>query len=181
MTDDAAVTLRVVAPGPSDVSEGRCRLHPETMAELDLEPGDVVEVSHDLGTVGARVSPADDDWKPSRDVARESIGVRLGTRLPGPSSDFSGERVTVRKVSPPAAERVVYEGLPEWTAPEAAAVVSEENLLGTLASAGARMAVYERSGSTTQGHLLRVFETDPEGVVVVTEETRLVERPFGAT
>jgi len=181
MSADSSITLRVVSPVPDDVPGGDCRLHPETMAELDLEAGDVVEVTHDLGVVGAYVYPADDDWKPSRDVAVESIGVGLGSRLPGASADFTGERVNVRKVDPPPAKRVVYEGLPDGTAPEAASVVTRENLLGTLASAGTRMAVYERRGSAVRGHLLRVLSTDPSSVVVVTEGTELEERPFGAT
>lgn len=181
MAPAPSITLRVVSPDPDDVPGGDCRLHPETMAGLDLEAGDVVEVTHDLGVVGAYVYPADDDWKPSRDVAVESIGIRLGSRLPGPSADFTGERVNVRKVIPPPAERIVYEGLPGGTAPEAASVVTRENLLGTLASAGSRMAVRERRGSTVRGHLLRVLSTDPSRVVVVTEETDLEERPFGTT
>ena len=181
MAPTPSITLGVVNPDPGDVPGGDCRLHPETMAELDLEAGDVVEVAHDLGVVGAYAYPADDDWKPSRDVARESIGIRLGPRLPGSSADFTGERVNVRKLIPPPAKRVVYEGLPDGTAPEAASVVTRENLLGTLASTGARMAVHGRRGSAVTGHLLRVLETDPQGVVVVTEETDLEARPFDAT
>ena len=179
MAPDPSVTLRVVNPYPQDRIRGDCRLHPETMAELDLDPGDVVEVVHDLGVVGAYAYPAEDDWKPTRDVARESIGIRLGTRLPGASSNFTGEVVEVRKIVPAAAERVVYEGLPDETAPEAAAVLTRENLLGTLASAGARMAVYGQKGAGVQGFSPRVLQTEPDGVVVVTEETNLEERAFG--
>lgn len=174
MPPATTVTLRVVNPYPRDVSEGHCRLHPETMSELDLEAGDVVEIAHDLGTVGAYVEPADDDWKPSPDVAREVVGIRLGNRLPGPSSNFTGERVSVRKVVPEPATEVVYE---EPTGRAATEIVTRENFVGALASAGTRMAVYERRGSEVQGFLLRVFETDPDGLVVVTGATRLEERP----
>ena len=176
MGTETTVPLRVVGPYPEDVPSGDCRLHPETMDRLGLEAGDIVEVVHDLGTVGSRVRPADDNWKPSLDVATSVIGIRLGSRLPGPSSDLSGERVSVRKANPPAAERVVYESLPSYVDPDAAAIVSRENLIGALASAGSRMPVYEKRGSSTHGHLLRVFVTEPDGVVLVTGETALEAR-----
>lgn len=81
--------------------------------------------------------------------------------------------MSVREVVPEPATEVVYE---EPTGSAATEIVTRENLVGALASAGTRMAVYERRGSEVQGFLLRVFETDPDGVVVVTGATQLEER-----
>lgn len=90
MSDGKSVNLRVSKALPTDVGRGRARISGGT--ELDLKPGDVVEISGDEGKSTAaiywRCRPEDADLDLIRidGIIRKNAGVSLG------------DRVTVKKI-----------------------------------------------------------------------------------
>lgn len=52
-------------------------------------------------------------------------------------------------------------------------MLSPDNLVGTLVSAGGRLAAFVQDGSAIRGLGPLVYETDPNGVVEVTDGTTL--------
>jgi transitional endoplasmic reticulum ATPase len=86
---DETLSLRVTKAIPSDVGHGRARISGEN--ELDLKPGDIVEIKSDKRTTAAtfwRSRPEDNNMDIIRvdGIIRKNSGVSLG------------DRVTVRKV-----------------------------------------------------------------------------------
>lgn len=190
MNPEAGLKLRVGNPVHRDVLMGRCRLHPTTMAELGLSPGAPVTVTTDQGTVAAYAYPTDyGDWElPDPDVNAVYIGLDFffGEKddpfLEESDNLFLGEgeasvgtkEAVVRPVSPSAAEHLIYELSPR-TSSEIDTLVSE-NIVDKLALAGTRMPIYKEEGSAIHSLSLKVHETTPEDVVVVTTETKLEPR-----
>lgn len=173
MGSERSLDLRIADAYPSDIPKGWCRLHPLTMEELDVSPGDSIEVTHNRGTVGSYCYPADRRGHSSNEAGRNDIHIGLASLLDNPGLDLTGQMATVQRISAPAAETVVYEAPPTGTHPEVNDLVSNENLVGTLAAAGAKMAVYGRRNSGIQGLMLKVYATTPDGIVKIAEDTSL--------
>lgn len=176
----SSLELRIADAYPSDISKGWCRIHPITMEELDVAAGDPIEVTHDRGAIGSFCFPANQRrWSHSQ-VEEDAIHIKLGSLLCGPEIDLTGQVVTVSPISPPTAKEVIYQEIPPRTHPEVAALVTKENLVGTLVTTGARMAVYGKvdrgGGSGIQGIMPVVYETVPGGVVKISEDTNLDQR-----
>lgn len=102
---NSSLKLRIADADPRDIPTGRSRLHPETMSELDVSGGDAIKITHERGTVGSFCSPQESGS--SSTVDRKAIRVKLDTLLPGSGTSYTGEVVTVQKISPPNARKVV--------------------------------------------------------------------------
>lgn len=178
---DDGVRLRVAGPDPRDTSLGRCRLHPDTMREMELSSGDVVAISTDEWTVGASVAPATTDERGLQEAERDVVYVNVHTLIGERREDVLGQSVMVRPTTPSPARRLVHESLPPGTASEVRSILAPANLVGRLAVAGIRMAAYRTKGTATQGVFPQVYETDPDGIVVVTEQTIIESRPVSGT
>lgn len=178
---DDEVRLRVAGAYPRDTSLGRCRLHPDTMRELELTSGDVVAISTDQWTVGAYVSPATTDEQGLEQAERGVIYFNVYTLIGERREDVLGQSVMVRPISPSPARRLVHEPLPPETAPEVRSILAPENLVGALAVAGTRMAAYITKGTARQGVFPQAYETEPDGIVIVTEQTVIETRPNTGT
>lgn len=174
---DGGVRLRVGGSYPGDTSFGRCRLHPETMRTLELSSGDVVAISTDQWTIGAYVSPAPTDERGVEEAENDVIYVNVHMLVGERREDILGQSVMVRSASPSPARRLVHESLPPGTASAIRSILAPTNLVGTLAMVGTRMAADSTKGTATQSVFPQVYETDPDGIVVVTEETTIERRP----
>lgn len=168
--------LRVADPLFGDLPNNRCRLHPEVMARLDLDPGDAVEITSERGTAAAFAYPTDWGSWGVEDADPDAIHVALSALLGGDRDDVRGERVGVRAVSPAPARRVVHEAYPPGTSSILLGALAPETLAGTLAVAGSRLVTHAARGHRQGTALLRVYDTEPSGVVVVTEATELSAR-----
>jgi hypothetical protein len=151
------------------------------MRELGLSSGDVVAISTDQWTVGAYVSPATTDEQGVEEAERDVIYFNVDTLIGEPREDVLGQSVMVRPISPSTARRLVHESLPPETASEVRSILVPEDLVGVLAVAGTRMAAHITKGTETQGVFPQVYETEPDGVVVVTEQTIIETRPNTGT
>lgn len=173
MGSERSLDLRIADAYPDDIPKGWSRLRPLTMEELDVSPGDSIEITHKRGTVGSYCYPADRSGHSSNEAGRNDIHIGLGSLLDNPGLDLTGQIATVKRISAPAAESVVYEAPPTGTYPEVNDLASNENLVGTLAAVGTKMAVYGRRNSGIQGLMLKVHETTPDGVVKISDATSL--------
>lgn len=173
MSADTGVKLRVDVPVSGlDAMKGRCRLHRATMADLDLTSGDPVKISTDRGTIAAYVYPADHGEQGLQNPNEDTVYVGLG-RLVGGESTAEGRRdAIVRPVRPAPAERVVHQVYPPGTPPDDRELFSE-HVVGALALAGSKMTVYEERENSVRTLHPTVFETVPDGVVIVTENSDL--------
>jgi hypothetical protein len=151
------------------------------MRELELSSGDVVAISTDQWTVGAYVSPATTDEQGVEEAERDVIYFNVDTLISERIEDVLGQSVMVRPISPLPARRLVHESIPPETASEVRSILAPEDLVGALAVAGTRMAAHITKGTATQGVFPKVYETEPDGVVVVTEQTIIETRPNTGT
>lgn len=175
MDNTSGLRLRVAQPIFRDTSKGQCRLHPATMAELGLTSGDAVLVSDEQNSVGIYAySSEETDWNvPNR--SESTINIGFSTLTGKGSGEVGDKEVLVRPCFPSSAKRVVYQEFPEGTAPVMKARFSA-NVVGALAIACARMAV-PYNDDQEGGLFPEVYETEPDGLVVVTEETNLEAVP----
>jgi hypothetical protein len=151
------------------------------MRELELSSGDVVAISTDQWTVGAYVSPATTDEQGLEEAEHGVVYFNIDTLIGEQREDVLGQSVMIRPISPPPARRLVHESLPPETASEVRSILAPENLVGALAVAGTRMAAHTTKGTARQGVFPQVYETEPDGVVVVTEQTIIETRPNTGT
>jgi len=167
MTD---VELEVTKAYPNDSGRGIARLDPDTMGDLALSPGEVIEVEGGDATA-AKVWRADrEDWN------TRSIRIDGFTRQ---NADVGiGERVTIRKAEVERADRLVL------APPEEASVQFDSDATGMIKRQILKRPIVERDivpvMSSTHHPFMRspgqaipliALETDPDGVVLVTEDT----------
>ncbi|MFC6991644.1 hypothetical protein ACFQH3_07690 [Haladaptatus sp. GCM10025707] len=148
---------------------------------MELSSGDVVAISTDEWTVGAYVAPATTDERGLEEAERDVVYFDVHTLIGERREDVLGQSVMVRPTSPSPARRLVHESFPPGTASEVRSILAPGNLVGRLVVAGTRMAAYRRKGTATQGVFPRVYETAPDGIVVVTERTIIESRSDSGT
>ncbi len=173
------VQLEVAKAYPNDSGRGIARLDPDTLLHLKLSPGDIVEIEGAKSTA-AKVWRADrQDWN------TDTIRIDGFTRQ---NAEVSiGERVTIRKAEATKAERIVL------APPEEASVQFGSDAAGMVKRQILKRPVVRRDivpvMSSTNHPFMRApgqaipliaVETDPEGVVLVTEDTtvELREEPI---
>jgi len=171
------IQLKVAKAYPNDSARGIARLDPNALLTLRLSPGDIIEIEG-RRTSAAKVWRADrQDW--SQDYIRidgfirHNVGVSIG------------DRVKIRKAKEAEALRIVLS--PTSTAhtyygEDAAEQIQRQTLKRPIVR-GDVLPVMSSSGHPFIGRMeavpLMVADTDPEGVVVITERTEvsLLDRP----
>ncbi|HNR58045.1 MAG TPA: CDC48 family AAA ATPase [Methanothrix sp.] len=171
------IQLKVAKAYPNDSARGIARLDPNALLTLRLSPGDIIEIEG-RRTSAAKVWRADrQDW--SQDYIRidgfirHNVGVSIG------------DRVKIRKAKEAEALRIVLS--PTSTAhtyygEDAAEQIKRQTLKRPIVR-GDVLPVMSSSGHPFSGRMeavpLMVADTDPEGVVVITERTEvsLLDRP----
>ena len=166
------VQLEVAKAYPNDSGRGIARLDPDTLLHLKLSPGDIIEIEG-AETTAAKVWRADrQDWN------TDTVRIDGFTRQ---NADVGiGERVTIRKAEAKKADTLVL------APPEEASVQFGSDAAGMVKRQILKRPVVERDivpvMSSTNHPFMRspgqaipliAVETEPEGVVLVTEDTEV--------
>ncbi len=173
------VQLEVAKAYPNDSGRGIARLDPDTLLHLKLSPGDIIEIEG-ADTTAAKVWRADrQDWN------TDTVRIDGFTRQ---NADVGiGERVTIRKAEATKADSLVL------APPEEASVQFGSDAAGMVKRQILKRPVVGRDivpvMSSTNHPFMRspgqaipliAVETEPEGVVLITEDTdvELREEPI---
>ncbi|WEL21027.1 CDC48 family AAA ATPase [Halorhabdus sp. BNX81] len=173
------VQLEVAKAYPNDSGRGIARLDPDTLLHLKLSPGDIIEIEG-AETTAAKVWRADrQDWN------TDTVRIDGFTRQ---NADAGiGERVEIRKAEAEKADSLVL------APPEEASVQFGSDAAGMVKRQILKRPVVERDivpvMSSTNHPFMRspgqaipliAVETEPEGVVLITEDTdvELREEPI---
>jgi transitional endoplasmic reticulum ATPase len=169
------VELEVAKAYPNDSGRGIARLDPDTLLHLKLSPGDIIEIEG-ADTTAAKVWRADrKDWN------NDTIRVDGFTRQ---NADVGiGERVTIRKAETTDADRVVLappEGASVQFGSDASGMVKRQVLKRPVRE-GDVVPVMSSTNhpfmrSPGQAIPLIATQADPDGTVMVTEDTEVVLR-----
>ncbi|MFP4632364.1 MAG: CDC48 family AAA ATPase [Halobacteriales archaeon] len=169
------VELEVAKAYPNDSGRGIARLDPDTLLHLKLSPGDIIEIEGGEKTA-AKVWRADrKDWN------NDTIRIDGFTRQ---NADVSiGERVSVRKAEKEDADEVVLappEGANVQFGSDASGMVKRQVLKRPVVE-GDVVPVMSSTNhpfmrSPGQAIPLIAVETEPDGTVMVTEDTEVVLR-----
>jgi len=166
------VQLEVSKAYPNDSGRGIARLDPDTLLHLKLSPGDIIEIEGGESTA-AKVWRADrQDWN------TDTVRIDGFTRQ---NADVGiGERVTIRKAEAEKADTLVL------APPEDASVQFGSDAAGMVKRQILKRPVVETDivpvMSSTNHPFMRspgqaipliAVETEPEGVVLVTEDTEV--------
>jgi len=166
------VQLEVAKAYPNDSGRGIARLDPDTLLHLKLSPGDIIEIEG-ADTTAAKVWRADrQDWN------SDTVRIDGFTRQ---NADVGiGERVKIRKAEAKKAEKLVL------APPEEASVQFGSDAAGMVKRQILKRPVVERDivpvMSSTNHPFMRspgqaipliAVETDPEDVVLITEDTEV--------
>ncbi|MFC3958606.1 CDC48 family AAA ATPase [Halovivax cerinus] len=173
------VQLEVAKAYPNDSGRGIARLDPDTLLHLKLSPGDIIEIEG-ANTTAAKVWRADrQDW--NTDTVRIDGFTRQNAEV------GIGERVTIRKAEATKADSLVL------APPEEASVQFGSDAAGMVKRQILKRPVVERDivpvMSSTNHPFMRSpgqaiplisVETEPDGVVLITEDTdvELREEPI---
>jgi len=173
------VQLEVAKAYPNDSGRGIARLDPDTLLHLKLSPGDIIEIEG-AETTAAKVWRADrQDWN------TDTVRIDGFTRQ---NADVGiGERVEIRKAEAEKADSLVL------APPEEASVQFGSDAAGMVKRQILKRPVVERDivpvMSSTNHPFMRspgqaipliAVETEPDGVVLITEDTdvELREEPI---
>jgi len=169
------VQLEVSKAYPNDSGRGIARLDPDTLLHLKLSPGDIIEIKGGERTA-AKVWRADrQDWN------TDTVRIDGFTRQ---NADVGiGERVEIRKAEAEKADELVL------APPEDASVQFGSDAAGMVKRQILKRPVVENDivpvMSSTNHPFMRspgqaipliAVDTDPEGVVLVTEDTEVTLR-----
>ena len=165
------VLLRVAEGLGQDVGAGRARLDAKTRIELDVSPGDVIEIEggKKTGAIVWRARPTD-----------EGLGIIRIDNLTRKNAKVGiGDKVIVRKIQPRIAERVVIApALPQSQKIQFGRGIEslvKRGLLKRPVTTGDTIVV---PGIALFGNSLPfgVVKTDPKGTVLIGEETDIIVR-----
>ncbi|PSQ50404.1 ATPase [Halobacteriales archaeon SW_7_65_23] len=166
------VQLEVAKAYPNDSGRGIARLDPDTLLHLKLSPGDIIEIEG-ADTTAAKVWRADrQDWN------TDTVRIDGFTRQ---NADVGiGERVEIRKAEAEKADTLVL------APPEEASVQFGSDAAGMVKRQILKRPVVDRDivpvMSSTNHPFMRspgqaipliAVETEPEGVVLITEDTEV--------
>ncbi len=166
------VQLEVAKAYPNDSGRGIARLDPDTLLHLKLSPGDIIEIE------GAELTAAK-VWRADRqDWNTDTVRIDGFTRQ---NADVGiGERVSIRKADATKADRLTL------APPEDASVQFGSDAAGMVKRQILKRPVVERDivpvMSSTNHPFMRspgqaipliAVETEPDGVVLITEDTEV--------
>jgi len=165
------VVLRVAEGLSQDVGAGRARLDAKTRIELDISPGDVIEIEggRKTGAIVWRARPSDEGLGIIRIDNLTRKNARVGI----------GDKVIVRKAEAKIANRVIIApALPQGQKIQFGRGIEsliKRNLLKRPVTAGDTIVV---PGIALFGNSLPfgVMKTDPKGIVLIGDETDIIVR-----
>jgi len=169
------VELEVAKAYPNDSGRGIARLDPDTLLHLKLSPGDIIEIEG-ADTTAAKVWRADrKDWN------NDTVRIDGFTRQ---NADVGiGERVTIRKAETTDADRVVLappEGASVQFGSDASGMVKRQVLKRPVVQDDVVPVMSSTNHpfmrSPGQAIPLIATDTEPDGAVMVTEDTEVVLR-----
>ena len=171
------ILLKVAKAYPNDSARGIARLDPNALLTLRLSPGDIIEVEGKRLTA-AKVWRADrQDW--SQDYIRidgfirQNAGVGIGDRVKIRKAKYSEAMRIV--LAPPPGSKMHY-------GEEAADLIKRQTLKRPIVK-GDILPIMSSASHPFIGRMeavpLVITETDPEGVLVISERTEilLMEKP----
>lgn len=171
------ILLKVAKAYPNDSARGIARLDPNALLTLRLSPGDIIEVEGKKLTA-AKVWRADrQDW--SQDYIRidgfirQNAGVGIGDRVKIRKAKYSEAAKIV--LAPPPGSHMHY-------GEEAADLIKRQTLKRPIVK-GDILPIMSSASHPFIGRMeavpLVITETDPEGVLVISERTEilLMEKP----
>lgn len=171
------ILLKVAKAYPNDSARGIARLDPNALLTLRLSPGDIIEVEGKRLTA-AKVWRADrQDW--SQDYIRIDGFIRQNAGV------GIGDRVKIRKAKYSEAMRIVLAPPPGshmHYGEEAADLIKRQTLKRPIVK-GDILPIMSSASHPFIGRMeavpLVITETDPEGVLVISERTEilLMEKP----
>ncbi len=171
------ILLKVAKAYPNDSARGIARLDPNALLTLRLSPGDIIEVEGKRLTA-AKVWRADrQDW--SQDYIRIDGFIRQNAGV------GIGDRVKIRKAKYSEAMRIVLAPPPGSNmhyGEEAADLIKRQTLKRPIVK-GDILPIMSSASHPFIGRMeavpLVITETDPEGVLVISERTEilLMEKP----
>lgn len=171
------ILLKVAKAYPNDSARGIARLDPNALLTLRLSPGDIIEVEGKKLTA-AKVWRADrQDW--SQDYIRIDGFIRQNAGV------GIGDRVKIRKAKYSEAMRIVLAPPPGshmHYGEEAADLIKRQTLKRPIVK-GDILPIMSSASHPFIGRMeavpLVITETDPEGVLVISERTEilLMEKP----
>ncbi len=169
------LTLKVNQAYPSDSGRGIARLDPETMFRLNISPGDVIEVEGRRKTVAKVWRAPKRDWgkgiiRIDRFI-RENAGVSIGDTVKIRKSDYKIAKQVVFAPLKKLDFRIIGGDVESYLRHQFLKRPVVEGdivpLIGTALSFGRQ---------PQQAILLAVVKTEPKGVVIIDELTRIVLR-----
>ena len=171
------ILLKVAKAYPNDSARGIARLDPNALLTLRLSPGDIIEVEGKKLTA-AKVWRADrQDW--SQDYIRidgfirQNAGVGIGDRVKIRKAKYS--EATRLVLAPPPGSHMHY-------GEEAADLIKRQTLKRPVVK-GDILPIMSSASHPFIGRMeavpLVITETDPEGVLVISERTEIIlmEKP----
>ncbi len=171
------ILLKVAKAYPNDSARGIARLDPNALLTLRLSPGDIIEVEGKRLTA-AKVWRADrQDW--SQDYIRIDGFIRQNAGV------GIGDRVKIRKAKYSEAMRIVLAPPPGSNmhyGEEAADLIKRQTLKRPIVK-GDILPIMSSASHPFIGRMeavpLVITETDPEGVLVISERTEIIlmEKP----
>ncbi|NIA11043.1 MAG: ATPase, partial [Nitrospiraceae bacterium] len=165
------VVLKVSEALPQDVGSGRARLDGKTRLELDITPGDIIEIEGEGGKKTSAVV-----WR-SRPIDEGRGIIRIDNLTRKNARVGMGDKVIIRKIAPKIAKRVVMapaisqgqriqfgQGIEHLV---------KRGLLKRPMSAGDTIVI---PGIALFGNSLPfgVIKTEPKEIVTIGEETEVV-------
>jgi transitional endoplasmic reticulum ATPase len=175
------ITLKVNQAYPSDSGRGIARLDPDAMLKLQISPGDVIEIEGKRTTVAKVWRAPKRDWgrgilRVDRFV-RENAGVSVGDTVKVRKTDYQSAKVVIIAPLRKMEFRVYGMDIGNYLKHQLLKRPIVEGDLIPLIGAPA-LAGFGKYGQT-QALLFIAVKTEPKGVVIIDETTKVIyrERP----
>ncbi|MEM3164585.1 MAG: CDC48 family AAA ATPase [Halobacteria archaeon] len=168
------VRFKVAKATPRQDGQKAAEFSSDALLQLQVSPGEMVSITGPVGTTVAKV------WRMDR-ADQVPTGVPF-IRIDGPTRDSIGARIgdevlVVRAQERKDARRIVVAPAREGARLSASLAPQVRKRLLTLPLVAGDLFYFERGPfgfEEAQRYLMRVVETEPPGVVLVSEETQMV-------
>ncbi|MEM1579352.1 MAG: CDC48 family AAA ATPase [Archaeoglobaceae archaeon] len=177
------IMLKVNQAYPSDSGRGIARLDPDAMMRLQIAPGDVIEIEGKRKTVAKVWRSPKRDWGKSiiriDHFTRENAGVGVGDVVKVRKTDYESARVVILAPVKKIEMRVYGIDPGEYLKHQFLKRPLIEGdfipLVGSPAISG-----FGRYGQQNQAVVFVAVKTEPKGVVMIDESTKVVYREHPA-
>ena len=172
------ITLKVNQAYPSDSGRGIARLDPDAMLRLQISPGDIIEIEGKRKTVAKVWRAPKRDW--GRGIVRidrfvrENTGVSVGDGVKVRKTDYQSARTVILAPLRKMDFRVYGMDIGDYLKHQLLKRPLVEGDLVPVIGAPA-LAGFGKYGQS-QALLFVAVKTEPKGVVVIDESTRVIYR-----